>query len=187
MASLPQSFHISIRCGNLQMMSVRVCTVKYFLMPAALICRAISSPRFTFIQKMSSVMKIVRRLDLPAARATTRSGDFSRNVALVKLPDRAEVALERTAARGLHQRQRLAEVDVVVVGVVLDEMPRRQRIVVEVLARRRVAGADPASPSRCSIEAGNGGQIVAALERVDQRRHHFFAVADRDDVDRRRR
>ena len=62
MASLPQSFHISIRCGNLQMMSVRVCTVKNFLMPAALIWRAISSPRFTFIQKMSSVMKIASAL-----------------------------------------------------------------------------------------------------------------------------
>src|SRR5436305_1664833 len=36
----PHSFHISIRCGNLQMMSVRVCTVKYFLIPAALILRA---------------------------------------------------------------------------------------------------------------------------------------------------
>ena len=32
-------------------------------------------------------------------------------------------------------------------------------------------------------QAGNGGQIVAALNRVDHRRHHFLAVSDRDGVD----
>src|ERR1043165_6978580 len=79
MARSPQSFHISMRWGNLQMMSVRVCTVKYLRMPAALICRAISSPRFTFIQKMSSVMKMFGAL-ICSSSATTRAGDFSRNV-----------------------------------------------------------------------------------------------------------
>jgi hypothetical protein len=79
MASEPQSFHISIRWGNLQMMSVRVCTVKYFLMPAALIACAISSPRRTFIQKMSSVMKTLGASTCLSS-STTRAGDFSRNV-----------------------------------------------------------------------------------------------------------
>ncbi len=79
MASLPQSFHISMRCGNLQMMSVRVWTVKNLRMPAALICRAISSPRLTFIQKISSVMKMLSAL-IVCSSATTRSGDFSRKV-----------------------------------------------------------------------------------------------------------
>ena len=64
--------------------------------------------------------------------------------ALVKLPDRAEVALERTAARGFEQRQRAAEVDVVLGGVLLDEMARRHRQVVDVAAGGRVAGVDRA-------------------------------------------
>ena len=55
----------------------------------------------------------------------------------MELPDRAEVALERAAARGLHESERLVEVDVVVIGVVLDEVASRERIVVEVLSRRR--------------------------------------------------
>ena len=115
-ARLPQSFHISIRCGNLQMMSVRVCTVKYFWMPAALIClRHLLAALHVHPEDVVGD-EDVRRLDRAAARATTRSGDFSRKVRLVELPDRAEVALERAAARGLHQRQRLAEVDVVVVA-----------------------------------------------------------------------
>src|SRR3954451_13674450 len=74
---LPQSFHISIRWGNLQMMSVRVCTVKYFLIPAALIFRAISSPRRTSSQKMSSVMKTLGA-EICASSATTRAGDLWR-------------------------------------------------------------------------------------------------------------
>ena len=79
MARCPQSFHISIRWGNLQMMSVRVWTVKYFLIPAALIWRAISSPRRTSIQKMSSVMKMFGAA-ICSSSCTTRPGDFSRNV-----------------------------------------------------------------------------------------------------------
>ena len=53
--------------------------MKYLRMPEALICRAISSPRFTFIQKMSSVMKMLGAV-ICASSLTTRSGDFSRNV-----------------------------------------------------------------------------------------------------------
>ena len=45
-----------------------------------------------------------------------------------------------------------------------------------------MAGADPASLA-VQHQAGNGGQIVAALDRVDHRRHHFFAVTDRDGID----
>ncbi len=61
------------------MMSVRVCTVKYFLMPEALIALASSRPRLTFIQKMSSVMKTLGASICPSS-STTRSGDFSRKV-----------------------------------------------------------------------------------------------------------
>ncbi len=84
MARLPQSFHISMRWGNLQMMSVRVCTVKYLRMPAALIWRASSSPRRTSIQKMSSVMKTFGA-SMAASSATTRSGDFWRKLESLKI------------------------------------------------------------------------------------------------------
>ena len=62
------------------MMSVRVCTVKNFLIPDFLICRAISSPRRTSIQKMSSVMKMFGA-SICFNSSTTRSGVFCRNVA----------------------------------------------------------------------------------------------------------
>ena len=152
------------------MMSVRVCTVKYLRMPEALICLAISSPRFTFIQKMSSVMKMFGALICcELAHHALRRLLAERR--LVKLPDRAEVALERTAARGLHQRQRLAEVDVVVVGVVRDEMARRQRIGVEVRARRARAGEEPAV-AVADLEAGDLREVARRrASAFDQRRH----------------
>ena len=61
------------------MMSLRVWTVKYLRMPAALIWRASSSPRRTFIQKMSSVMKTLGA-SIALSSSTTRSGDFSRKL-----------------------------------------------------------------------------------------------------------
>ena len=65
--------------------------------------------------------------------------------ALVKLPDRAEVALEGAAARRFQQCQRTAEVDVVLRGVLLDEMTRRHREIVDVSPRRCVPGVDRAA------------------------------------------
>ncbi len=104
--------------------------------------------------------------------------------ALVKLPDRAEVALEGTAARGFQQGQRAPEVDVVLGGVLLDEMARRHRKVVDVSARRGVAGVD-GTVTVVDQQSGDALQIVLPPPGLDQGRHDLFAVADDDDVDGR--
>ncbi len=78
-ARSPHSFHFSITSGKRQMMSVRVCTVKYLRMPASRIARAISSLRRTSIQKMSSVTKTLGA-SIRRSSSTTRAGDFTRKV-----------------------------------------------------------------------------------------------------------
>ncbi len=49
------------------------------LIPEAISASAISRPRLTFIQKMSSVMKTFGA-SIAASSSTTRAGDFSRKV-----------------------------------------------------------------------------------------------------------
>ena len=75
----PHSFHCSISSGKRQMMSERVWMVKCLCIPAAWIASAISRPRCTFIQKMSSVMKTLGAWICSSSR-TTRAGDFSRKL-----------------------------------------------------------------------------------------------------------
>jgi hypothetical protein len=67
---------------------------------------------------------------------------------------------------------------------VRDEVPRRHRQRVELAASRRVAGVDLVAVA-VEHETGHRHQVALVGERLDERRHHFLAVADRDDVEER--
>ena len=123
----------------------------------------------------------VRRRDVRQLLDHPRRG-FLAERRLVELPHRAEVALERAAARGLHQGERAAEVDVVLAGVVGDQVARRERQLVQLAARRRVPGVDHAVGAG-EREAGHRRRVGAALVGVDQPGHDVLAVADHDGVD----
>src|SRR5205085_8771821 len=68
----------------------------------------------------------VRRFDLLQLRddAVRR---FLAERRLVKFPDRAEVAAERAAARRFEKRKRTPEIDIVLAGVLANQVARRER------------------------------------------------------------
>ncbi len=101
----------------------------------------------------------------------------------VELPDRAEAAAERAAARGLDQPDRLEEEAVVAVPVALDEVARRERHRVQSRAVRRAARCS-FQPSRVlRSRAGTSLKRAARRERVGHGRHDLLAVVRADGVD----
>jgi hypothetical protein len=119
-----------------------------------------------------------------ASSRTTCSGLFSRKVDSWNFHTEQKLQLEGAAARGLEQGERLAEIDVIEVGVAAHQVPRRQRQLVEVRARRGVAGQDLAVGS-VDRETGHLREVAAPLQGLDQGRHDLLAVSHRDQVDRR--
>ena len=103
---------------------------------------------------------------------------------LVKLPHRTEVAFERATARGFHECHRFVEVDVVVIGIALDEMSRRPWIVIEIRTRVGGTAVEPLAVV-VELESANLAQIATVAQSIDERRHHFFSVADGNRVDAR--
>jgi hypothetical protein len=134
----------------------------------------------TFIQKMSSVIKTFGAA-ICLSSSTTRAGLLA-EARFVELPYGAEAALERAAARRLHEGQWLAEIDVVVRCVTGDEVARRKRQLVELAARRGMAGGDLRAAT-IQHQAGNTREITASFECSDQREHDLLTVADGDGVE----
>ena len=100
----------------------------------------------------------------------------------VELPDRAEAAAERAAARGLDQPDGLEEQAVVAVAVPLHEVAGGQRDLVE--PGPLSSGRVETQPSRVlSRSAGTSASGRPRCQRVGHSWHDLFAVVDADGVD----